>query len=188
VPKLNRIGNKLGLAGLFGVLLSGGMVINQMTSESAINSANQRAEQQRAVSLHALEGNIGLRRMQLAARDIRLSQTQSSVEKGLSELGQAKAITTKELDSAYSFAMTPENKERLQKIMSLAVEYEARVLEIAKAELKIFESLDRRNGLSAKTLKGLLASSVLIGAANKVELEKALYEADSIFNSVRAAS
>jgi hypothetical protein len=66
-----------------------------------------------------------------------------------------------------------------------------RVLEIAKAELEIFESLDRRNGLSAdwaKTLKGLLASAVLIGAANKVELEKALYEADSIFNSVRAAS
>ena len=38
--KLNRIGNKLGAVGLFGVLLSGGMVANQMVSESAINSAN----------------------------------------------------------------------------------------------------------------------------------------------------
>lgn len=57
--KLNRIGNKLGLAGLVGVLLSGGMVVNQMVSESAINSANQRADTQQAVAVHALEGNIG---------------------------------------------------------------------------------------------------------------------------------
>ena len=31
--KLNRIGNKLGLAGAIGVLLAAGMVANQMVSE-----------------------------------------------------------------------------------------------------------------------------------------------------------
>jgi len=41
--KLNRIGNKLGLAGLFGILLSGRMVANQMISEASVNSANRRA-------------------------------------------------------------------------------------------------------------------------------------------------
>jgi methyl-accepting chemotaxis protein len=189
--KFNRIGNKLGLAGLLGVLLSGGMMVNQMTSESAINSANQRAEAQKFIATHALEGNIGLRRMQLAARDIRLSRTPPSVEKGVGELGQAKAITTKELDSAFSRAVKPENKERLQKIMSLAVEYEGRVSEISKIQLKILEIVSKRNALStdwAKAFTGLLGSTALTGAVNKFEVEKSLYEADSIFNAVRAAT
>jgi hypothetical protein len=48
--KFNRIGNKLGLAGVFGILLSGGMVANQMVSESAIKSANLRAEGQQIIA------------------------------------------------------------------------------------------------------------------------------------------
>jgi methyl-accepting chemotaxis protein len=189
--RFNRIGNKLGLAGLLGILLSGGLMVNQMASESAINSTNQRAEAQKFIATHALEGNIGLRRMQLAARDIRLSRTPLSVEKGVGELGEAKAITTKELDSAFSRAVKPENKERLQKIMSLAVEYEGRVSEIAKIQLKILEIMSKRNALStdwAKAFTGLLASTALTGAVNKFEVEKSLYEADSIFNAVRAAT
>ena len=44
--KFNRIGNKLGLAGLLGVLLSAGMVVNQMVSDSTVSLDNQRAEGQ----------------------------------------------------------------------------------------------------------------------------------------------
>jgi hypothetical protein len=59
--KLNRIGNKLGAVGLFGVLLSGGMVANQMISESTINSANHRAGVQQTIADHTLQANIALR-------------------------------------------------------------------------------------------------------------------------------
>ena len=34
--KLNRIGNKLGLAGALGILLAAGMVANQMITEASI--------------------------------------------------------------------------------------------------------------------------------------------------------
>jgi len=117
--KLNRIGNKLGLAGLFGILLSGGMVVNQMVSESAINSANHRAEDQQVIADHSLQSNLGLRRMQLAVRDIRLSRNPSDVEKNSGGLGEAYAVTTKELDVAIGKVLRPENKERLQKVRSL---------------------------------------------------------------------
>src|SRR5260370_30868330 len=72
--KLNRIGNKLGAVGLFGVLLSGVMVSNQLVSEQAINSANQRAGVQQTIADHTLEGNVALRGMELALRDIRQSR------------------------------------------------------------------------------------------------------------------
>jgi methyl-accepting chemotaxis protein len=188
--KLNRIGNKLGLAGLFGVLLSGGMVANLMISESAINSANARAEAQQTITDHSLEGNIGLRRMQVAVRDIRLAQDPSSVAKGVSGLGEAYAVSTKELDAALGMVIKPENKERLQKIRSLAVEYEKGASEVVKAQLKIFEVIGKRNDTSAgwnTAFKALLASPALIGLANRFEVESSLHKADSNFNEVRAA-
>src|SRR5579862_9155437 len=81
--KLNRIGNKLGAAGLFGVLLSGGMVANQMVSEATINSANGRAGVQQTIADHTLKGNIALRGIELAVRDIRQSKIPPELEKSM---------------------------------------------------------------------------------------------------------
>jgi methyl-accepting chemotaxis protein len=189
--KINRIGNKLGLAGLVGVLLSGGMVVNQMVSESAVNAANQLADAQQAVTDHALEGDLGLRRMQLATQDIRLSKNPSEAEKGLRDLNAAHAIATKELDIAFSHLTKPENKERLRKIESLAAEYTTNASELQKTQLKMFEIVKRRNEVSARwstSFKAQLASRSVTEAANRLEIEKTLYEADSIFNAMRAAT
>ncbi len=79
---LNRIGYKLGAVGLFGVLLSGAMVANQMVSESAINSAQRRAGVQQATADHTLQANSALRGMELAVRDIRQSKNPPELEKG----------------------------------------------------------------------------------------------------------
>ena len=48
--KLNRIGNKLGLAGAVGVLLAIGMVANQMITESTIAGSTERAERSQRVA------------------------------------------------------------------------------------------------------------------------------------------
>ena len=82
--KFNRIGNKLGAIGMFGVLLAAGMVVNQMLSEQAIDSANHRAAVQRTIADHTLQANIALRGMELAMRDITQSRNPPELEKGLS--------------------------------------------------------------------------------------------------------
>jgi methyl-accepting chemotaxis protein len=189
--KLNRIGNKLGLAGLLGVLLSAGMVVNQMVSDSAVSLANQRAEAQQLIADHALEADIGLRRMQLAGRDIRLSRIPAEAEKGLSDLKAAHASAAKELDIARGHATKPENREQLQKIGSLAAEYTANVAELQKTQISIFGIVKNRNEVSARwatLFKALLASPAVTRAANRFEIEKTLYEADSIFNAIQAAT
>jgi hypothetical protein len=38
--KFNRIGNKLGIAGAFGVVLAAGMVANQLMSEAKVSEAD----------------------------------------------------------------------------------------------------------------------------------------------------
>ena len=189
--KLNRIGNKLGVAGLFGILLAGGMLVNQMMSVSAVKLANQQADAQEAIANHALEGNIGLRRMQLAVRDIRLATTPAGVQTGVKGLGDAYAITKKQLDTAISLVLRSENKERLVKIESLAGEYSKAASELAQVQTKIFDIVQKRNELSghwAKTFDAMLASPSLATAANRTEIEKALFEADSLYNAIRAAT
>jgi methyl-accepting chemotaxis protein len=189
--KLNRIGNKLGIVGLFGVLLSGGMVANQMVSESAINSANHRAGVQQTIADHTLQANIALRGMELAVRDIRQSKNPPELEKGLGGLNAAFTAVTRELDVAIGNVANPDDKERLQKIRSLAVEYNDHASALGKAQLKIFEITKKRNDRSAdwtKTFEGLLLSPALIRAANRSDVEKVLNEADSMFNSVRSAT
>ena len=48
--KLNRIGNKLGLAGAVGVLLAIGMVANQMVTELKIEGSSERAARSQQVA------------------------------------------------------------------------------------------------------------------------------------------
>ncbi|HLX16518.1 MAG TPA: HAMP domain-containing methyl-accepting chemotaxis protein [Bradyrhizobium sp.] len=189
--KLNRIGNKLGAVGLFGVLLSGGVVANQMVSESTIDSASRRAGVQQTIADHTLQGNIALRGMELAVRDIRQSKNPPELEKGLGGLNAAFAAVTRELDVAIANVARPEHRERLQKIKSLAVEYHSYASEIGKAQLRIFAITAKRNDRSAdwtKTFEGLLLSPALLRAANRSDVEKVLNEADSMFNSVRSAT
>ena len=189
--QLNRIGNKLGAVGLFAVLLSGGMVVNQMVSESTINSANHRAGMQQTIAGHTLEGNVALRGMELAVRDIRLSKNPSELDKGSGGLNDAFAAVTRELDVAIGNVVKPEDKERFQKIRSLAVEYHKQASEIGKTQLRIFEITRKRNERTAdwtKAFEAFRMSPALIGAANRSDIEKVLNEADSMFNAVRSAT
>ena len=89
--KLNSIGNKLGLAGAVGILLSIGMVTNQMTSETAVSSATHRSEAQQSIVEHMLGAEGYMRKKQVAIRDIRLARTQADVDKSATALRKAAA-------------------------------------------------------------------------------------------------
>ncbi|MBV9462380.1 MAG: HAMP domain-containing protein, partial [Bradyrhizobium sp.] len=189
--KLNRIANKLGAVGLFSVLLAGGMVVNQMVSEPTIDAANHRAEVHQVIADRILKANIALRGMELAVRDIRQARNPQDLEKSLGKLNAAFAAMTEDIDVAMGNVGHAEDKERLQKVKSLAVEYHDHASEIGKVQVRIFEITGRRNQRSAewtKTFEGLLLSPALIRASNQSDVEKVLNEADSSFNSVRSAT
>ena len=188
--KLNRIGNKLGLAGLVGILLSAGMLANQVLSEAAIRSANDRAEAQRIVADHVLEANVALRRMQLAVRDLRLARQPAELQKHQATLEEARAQVEQQLDVAVGRTVRPENRERLLKIKSLAESYYAGSSELARTIEAQFVVLKKRVEVSrqwTRTFDALMNSPALKNAANRSEIESVLFEADSHYNAVRAA-
>src|SRR5439155_24143169 len=117
--KLNRIGNKLGLAGAIGVLLAVGMVANQMVTEARIEEVGERAARSQHVADSSLSAHIDLRKIQLAARDVRLARTPGEVEKTIADLQRYKESEAKQLDAALATAQRQDTRDRLQKIKSL---------------------------------------------------------------------
>ena len=186
--KLNRIGNKLGLAGLAGILLAAGMLVNQMTSETEVLAFGERATRQQKVAELSLEGNIGLRRMQVDLKDIRLAREAETVRKKIVSLGEAKVYMDKKLDEAITVAVRQERKEQIGKIKSIADSFHTGAMDLAGAQLKSFEVSGKRSEAVAqwsKAADGLKAAAA--DAGNRLEIERALFELDSHFNAIRAA-
>ena len=188
--KLNRIGNKLGLAGAVGVLLAIGMMVNQITTESTVGAANDGADRSQRVADSTLAAQLNLRQMQLAARGIRLARSQSEVEKGAAEARQFAKLEAKDMEAALAIAQRPETRERLQKIKTLMESYTAGTEELAKAQSDLLAQLARRSAISGewtKAIEAQLSSSMLEGLPNRPDIEKLLLQADASLNVMLAS-
>ncbi|UYO47547.1 HAMP domain-containing protein [Rhodopseudomonas palustris] len=187
--KFDRIGNKLGAAGLLGVILAGGMLANQFVAERKIEAANALADGQQYINEHTLEANIALRRMQLAFRDIRLAKAPADLDKPVASLADMIARMSKEIDSAAQRTVKQENKDRLLQIATLTKDYEKQGAELIKATRQIFDITGKRNALGGEwrtALDGIRTAPAT--AANRLQTDLILYEADSHFNAIRAAT
>ena len=189
--KLNRIGNKLGLAGAVGILLAAGMVANQMITEASIEKASERASRSQRVADNSLSAHIDLRKIQLAARDVRLARTPAEVDKTIADLQRFKASEAKELEAALAAAQGQDTRERLQKIKSLMESFTAAVEDLAKAQITLLGQIDKRSAVSDEWTKALdtqLTSPALTKLDNRLDIERLLFLADARVNALRAAA
>ncbi len=187
--KFNRIGNKLGLAGVVGVLLAIGLVANQLATESTVKVANDRTDRLQLVAESTLAAHLSMRQMQLAARGIRLARSPADIDKAVAEMRQAGAVEAKEIDVALATAQKAETKDRLQKIKSLMTSYSAGIEELAKAQRDLLAQIDKRSEISvewAKAIAAQQASPALAKLDNRVEIEKLLLQADIKVNALQA--
>jgi methyl-accepting chemotaxis protein len=188
--KLNRIGNKLGLAGAVGVLLSIGMVTNQTLTESSVDAVNQLADRQQSVADHTLAAEVALRKMQIGLRDVRLARAPAEVDKSAAVFRKAMTEQQKEIEGALALVMKPESRERLQKIKSLTSDYVASGEDVVKTQSNLLGLIDKRTVISGewnKAFEATLATPSLAELANHQDVEKLLYQADTKLNGLRAA-
>jgi methyl-accepting chemotaxis protein len=188
--KLNRIGNKLGLAGAVGIVLAVGMVANQMMTEASVAGANDRVDRSQRVADTTLSALSNLRQVQLQARNIRLARTPAEVDRNAAEMRRFAAAEANDIDAAFATALRPDSKERLQKIKSLATSYNASMEELVKTQGNLLALIDKRTAIStewSKALEAALASPELAKPDNRLVIEKALYQADAKVSTLRAA-
>ena len=188
--KLNRIGYKLGLAGAIGVLLSIGMVTNQIVTEATVAAANDSAERSQRVADSTLTAHLDMRLLQLAGRATRLARTTAEVDKSVVDVRKYDAAGAKELDAALATARKPETRERLQKIKELTSSYTAGVEELAKAQSSLLTLIEKRTAISTeweKAFESQLALPALKDLPNRRDAELLMYQADGRIKGLRAA-
>ena len=189
--QLNRIGNKLGLAGAVGVLLAIGMVANQMVTETSVGAVDALAAKQQEVADNSRAAEVSVRQLQLAGRSIRLARTPAEVENTLAEMRRFRAAAQQRVDDALVLAGNPVSRERLKKIKAALDDYAAGIEELAKAQSQTFLITDKRTAIFAEWAKlfaAQMASPELAALRNRRDVEAILNRVDSGVNGLRAAA
>jgi methyl-accepting chemotaxis protein len=189
--KLNRVGNKLGLAGLIGILLSIGVVANQMRTETTVAENNLRAdEQQRVVDL-VLTAEGEMRSMRLANSTLASAKTRNEIEKAYANLVAAKAAQDKALDAALAMPLERETGGKLTKVKELTTAYANGGRQISEIQKKLLDLYRNRNVATIdwdRHISQLRLSTAVIESSKWPEVDLQLRDADMAINAVRASA
>ncbi|QUS41696.1 methyl-accepting chemotaxis protein [Tardiphaga alba] len=189
--KLNRVGNKLALAGLIGILLSIGVVANQMHTEAEVIDANRRADVQQQIADGAREADALMRSMQTASQSLRIAITTPEMDKSVAEIKAAKAAQDTIIDGNIAIALRQENRDNFARIKVLTTSYVAAADEIAALQKKLLDLYRTRNVAVLdwnRHLEQMRLTTAVTAAPNWAEVENHLKVADNAVNAVQAAA
>ena len=189
--KINSVGNKLGLAGLVGILLSAGVVANQMRTESAISEVNRLADVQQKIadSAYVMQSTLG--QMRLASNNLRAAITTPAIEGASAELQAAKTALDEIEATAAKLALKPENKKRFEDIKVQTGDYVAAAGEMVTLQKKLLDLYRTRNVAAldwSRHLEQMRGTTAITEAQNWAEVNLQLADADSAVNAVQAAA
>ncbi|MGX7743283.1 hypothetical protein BJ122_11328 [Rhodopseudomonas faecalis] len=145
---LNRIGIKLGFAGVIGIMLAVGMIANQAATEPKVREANRHADDEAQISENALIAESEMRNMQLAVRGVRLARSTKDFDKRRSQFRDAKAAQAKLLEVSIALSASPEEKRMYGEITRLTDEYAVGADEQAQQQKKMLELNEKRATLA----------------------------------------
>jgi methyl-accepting chemotaxis protein len=189
--KINRLGNKLGLAGLVGILLSVGVLGNQMHTEAEISDANHRADVQQQIADGAREADALMRSMQTASQSLRIAITTPDMDKSIAEIKAAKSAQDKILDSNIAAALRQENRDNFAKIKTLTASYVSAADEIAALQKKLLDLYRTRNVAAldwSRHLEQMRLTTAVSQASSWADVDRHLTIADNAVNAVQAAA
>ena len=139
---------------------------------------------------NSLAAHIDLRKIQLAAGDVRLARTRAEVEKTVADLQRTRRARQRSWRRR-SQRPAAETKERLQKTKALMEGFTAAVEDLAKAQITLLAQIDKRSGVSeewTKAVEAQLGSPAMAKLDNRLEIERLLFQADARVNALRAAA
>jgi methyl-accepting chemotaxis protein len=185
------IGMKLGGAGLVGVLMVVGLVVNQGSGINSIQDSGTTVVRQVQIQNRAADVTVGMRRMQVAQRDLRLGQTVADIDKGWNDLQTQARFARTAAEEAQKTALTVETRERFTEIGRQLGEYERFAGQLSEAARKAIEVEAARTAINPQWLKdgaALAQAAKDADPATRAGLELLLAQTQSAFNDARAAS
>jgi methyl-accepting chemotaxis protein len=185
-----RIGAKLGLSAGVGVVLVGGMLVNQVIGSASVSRSSEAATAQRIISLEAAETKAAARGMMLGVRDLRLAHDAGQVQKATTSLQARQEALAHFANDALKLVHLPENRERFEKIKNLATSYVGFAKEMAAGKAELFTLAVKRdeNGAAWDKQYGAAIHALERAKTEKShEIENALRDASDSFSTARLA-
>src|SRR5437588_5853327 len=185
-----RIGAKLGISAAIGVLLVGIMLISQKIGGTSVADSRRGALEQRTLSQIAIDMKASARGMMLGVRDLRLAQTPEELQKASTYLQARGDSVAKFVNEALKLVHLPENRERVEKIKSLAAIYVGIGREIGAAKTEIFATTVKRqeNGDAWRMQYAAVFKRLEDSRSSKaVDTERALRDVVASFDGPRTA-
>ncbi|MGJ4997505.1 methyl-accepting chemotaxis protein [Bradyrhizobium sp. HKCCYLS3077] len=186
--KFNRIGYKLGLAGLAGMLLAIAALVNQQMSQSVVDEATRNSDRQLAIRKLALTADADLRSLQLANRGVRLARSTAEVDKLLDDEHKIETRLRTGLETAQTTAVRPVSKERFGKVLALTADYQKGAEEIVRMQKELIATNALRDTQAADWIKQfdlLIKLPALKEAADAMALERDLHELNTAGTAIR---
>jgi methyl-accepting chemotaxis protein len=186
-----RIGTKLGISAGLGVVLVGGMLVNQQIGNSVVERLIAGAQRQQGVAIEVVTTEVLLRRAQIAGRDLRNARTPDQVKTFRAELERVAATADARLATLEQNAQLPAARERFGKIRALFKDYAAALAEIGDQQAEILDLFETRNQIVSKWSRSVnivVNSPELAFTPNGKDVEFDVYEAASAFKDARIAA
>ena len=120
-----RIGTKLALTSLLTILLVGGMILSEMSGNTAVREKSDIIRAQQTVTQTAAEIKTAIRGMMIGFRDIRSAKAESEMRAAQDLLAVHQKSALGLIEEAAKHAQTLENRERFQKMEELVGRYAA---------------------------------------------------------------
>jgi methyl-accepting chemotaxis protein len=125
------IGAKLGIASGLGVLLVVTMVIVQIRSNAVMRDLDVRMAGQQTIARDAADAKASIAGMQIAVRDLRLSNNPADLQKANDNLAARLKSTNHISDEMLKLSKSAENRARIEKFKARAEDYSKGAQQIA---------------------------------------------------------
>ncbi|MEN3385688.1 MAG: hypothetical protein V7608_5732 [Hyphomicrobiales bacterium] len=186
-----RIGTKLGIAAGLGVLLVGGMLINQQVGNALIEKYALYTSLNYIYKGITQEVSIATQRAYRATAEIERASSTEQLRQSAAEMQSSTAEAIKQLGSLHERVLRAQLKTIYSDAKTAAERYLAGGNDLVAVQTARLEQLAKRGQTTqawTKGLEGLSASSALAALPNRREIETHLFEASAAFNLARAAS
>ena len=186
-----RIGTKLGIAAGLGVLLVGGMLVNQQVGNALIEKYALYTSLNHTYKGIGQEASIATQRAYHATTGIERAGSPEQLRQSNAEMQSSIAEALKQIGIVHERVLRAQLKVIYSDARTAVERYLAAGNDLVAVQTARFEQLAKRGQASeawTKGLDGLSASPALAALPNRREIEAQLFEAGAAFNLARAAS
>jgi methyl-accepting chemotaxis protein len=154
-----RIGTKLAITSVLSILLIAMMIFGQMSGNAAVRKMNESAISQQTIANDALEAGGSIRGMQIGVRDVRLARAAADLQKANEVIAVRQKSAIESIEAMLRLSKSAENRERIEKIKTLAGDYARGAQEIAAIQSEVIGIEAKRSAgseLPAEAVTGIV--------------------------------